>query len=187
MDRKNVLIISGKDQKLTGDIHYFLRKIGLHPVDSQEYFQGGASDPYKALRATINEACAIVIVLTGDDETRLRQRWCYRGKREKELLQQRFYVPDDNEEDELELSPQPCLNVLFESGVAFATHPKKTILVKRRSLKISSFFADRPCVELGDIYNPRRKLIDILQCFGCAVDLSSNEWLNVGDFSDPEI
>ncbi len=164
-----------------------MRKIGLRPVDSQNLFLGGASDPYQALRATINATCAILIVLTGDDEARLRQRWCYLGNREQELLRQRFYAPDDNEEDELCLSPQPCLNVLFESGVALATRPKKTILVKRRSLKISSIFADRPCVELGDIYNPRRILIDILQRFGCAVDLSSNEWLNVGDFSDPEI
>jgi hypothetical protein len=42
-------------------------------------------------------------------------------------------------------------------------------------------------VELGDPLEQRYAFIEMLRSVGCAVDLSSNEWIDVGDFSDPEI
>lgn len=172
MNRKNVLLISGKDQKLTGDMRHFLRKIGLRPFEPQGQFPGGVSDPYKALQRAINAACAVVVVLTGDDEARLQQQW---------------YILDDDKEDELKPFPQPRLNVLFGAGIAFARCPNKTILVKRGRVRLCRYFEDRRLVELGDQFEQRYSFIEMLRCVGCAVDLSSNEWIDVGNFSDLEI
>lgn len=171
MNRKNVLIISGKDQKLTGDIRHFLRTIGLRPIEPQGRFPGGVLDPHKALQTAINNACAIVIILSGDDEARLRQQ---------------CYILDDDKEDDLGSYPQPRLNVLFGAGFAFAKRPKKTILLQRGYVRLCRYFEGHRLVELGDSLEQRCALIDMLSSVGCAVDLSSNEWIDVGDFSDPE-
>ncbi len=172
MDRKKVLVIYGKDQKLTGDIFRFLHKIGLRPVELHNHSQRGASNPHEVLQAAINAACAILILLTGDDEAKLKHRW---------------YIPNDDGEDELYPSPQPRLNVLFEAGVAFATRPNNTILIKRGRVRLCSHLADRRCVELDDTYEQRFALIKMLQSVGCTIDLSSHEWVDIGDFSDPDI
>ncbi len=185
MERKNVLVISGKDQKLTGDIFRFLHKIGLHPVEPQDRFPGGVSDPHEALQAAINATCAIVILLTGDDEAKRRYILNDDGEDEAKL-QHRWYILDDDGEKELYPSPQTRLNVLFGAGVAFATRPDNTILVKRGHLRPCSYFADRRCVELGDTLERRYAFIEMLRSVGCVVDLSSNEWIDVGDFSDPD-
>ena len=174
MNRKNVLIISGKDQKLTGDIRHFLRTIGLRPVEPQGRFPRGVSDPHEALQTAINASCAIVVVLTGEDEARLLQQW---------------YISDDDKEYELKSYPQPRLNVLFGAGFAFAKRPSrnKTILVKRGRIRLCRYFeGHRFLVELDDSFEQRYSFIKMLRGVGCAVDLSSNEWLDVGDFSDPE-
>jgi Predicted nucleotide-binding protein containing TIR-like domain len=171
MDRKKVLVIYGKDQKLTGDIRHFLRKIGLHPVELPDQFPRGVPDPHKVLQTAIKAACAIVVVLTGDDEARLQERW---------------YIPDEDEEDERRPFPQPRLSVLFGAGIALATRPKKTILVKRGSVRLCRYFEGCRLVELGDPLEQRRAFIETLCGVGCAVDLSSNEWIDVGDFSDPD-
>ena len=171
MDRKNVLIISGKDQKLTGDIHHFLRTIGLYPVDLESKLPGGISDPYKALQTAIYAACAIVVILTGDDEARLQQQW---------------YICDDDNEDELKSYPQPRLNVLFAAGFAFAKRPKKILVVKRGRIRLCRYF-EGPClVDLDDTYDKRNTFIQMLRGVGCEVDDSRKKWVDVGDFSDPE-
>ncbi len=185
MDRKNVLVIFGRDQKLTGDIFRFLHKIGLRPVKPQDSFSGDVLDPHKALQAAINTSCAIVILLTGEDEA--QRRYILNDDSEDQAkLQHRWYIIDDDGDEEWWPSPQPRLNVLFGAGVAFATRPRNTILVKRGHLKPCSYFAGRRCVELGDTLERRYAFIEMLRSVGCAVDLSSNEWIDVGDFSDPD-
>jgi Predicted nucleotide-binding protein containing TIR-like domain len=171
VNSKNVLIISGKGQKLTGDIRHFLRSIGLRPIEPQGSFPGGVSDLHEALQAAIYDSCAIVIVLAGEDEAMLQRRW---------------YIPDDDMEEVLKSSPQPRLNVLFGAGVALATRPDQTILVKRGCVRLCRYFEGHRSVELGDDRKQRYAFIEKLSSVGCAVDLSSYMWIDVGDFSDPD-
>ena len=186
MDRKNVLVISGKDQKLTKDIHRFLRKIGLEPLEPQNRFLEGILDPHEVLQAAINAACAIVIVLAADDEA--QRRYILNDDREDEIkLQHRWYIFDDDREEDQYPSCQPRLSVLFAAGVAFATRPDNTFLLKRGHLRPCSHFVGRRCVELGDTDEQRSAFIEMLRSVGCEIDLSSNKWVDVGDFSDPDI
>lgn len=184
MERKDVLVISGKDQKLTGDIFHFLRKIGLDPVKPKDYSSQATSNPYQTLLKDIKAAFAIVILLTGDDET--KRLYILNNDEEDDVrLRHRWYVIDDDGEEELCSPPQPHIDVLFASGVAFAKRPKHTILVKRGHLNLCSYFKGR-CLELGDTYERRYAFIEMLRSVGYAIDLPGNEWIDVGDFSDPD-
>ncbi len=175
MDRKKVLVIYGKNERKRGAIFAFLRTIGLHPFELRNQpikRRRGVSYNNEQLQAALKDAHAVLVLLTGDDEAKLRDCW---------------HISENDWEHEKTLYPQPRLNVLFEAGTALAKRPYNTILVQLGKLRLCSDLAGRnPFIELNDTREKRRELIEMLRSAGCSVDLSNRDWVDTGDFSDPD-
>ena len=173
MDRKKVLVIYGKNARIKGEIFAFLQKIGLYPFELKNQTKSisrGSSYPGEGLQAVFKDACAVLVLLTGDDEAKPKDQ---------------RYVSENDREDEERPYSQPRLNVLFEAGMAFAKRPNNTILVKLGNLRICSDLSDRRFIELNN--EQRYELIKMLCSIGCTVDLSKHEWADTGDFDEPDI
>src|SRR5207247_2561202 len=95
----------------------FLRALGLNPLEfSTLRHDTRHGSPWigDILRQAFGSAAAFVVLLTGDDEARLR----------KEL------ATDHDESWERDLTPQARQNVLFEAGMAMAWDERRTVIVQ---------------------------------------------------------
>ncbi len=165
-----IFVAHGRNDAAREALFTFLFALGLEP------------HPWSKLLATTPEptpetatvvvrglarACAIVVLLTGDDEARLHSG----------LLR----VDDPAEEGEL--MPQARQNVLFEAGMALSRYPERTILVRLGPLRLFSDVRGLYIINLVGDLKSRQELADALQKAGCAVNLSGSGWHSAGDFS----
>jgi predicted nucleotide-binding protein len=159
---KKVFVIHGRNWRLRGHIMAFLRAIGLSPLSWGEAIKlTNIGAPYigQALDAALEEAQAVVVLLTGDDEIE----------------------PGNLNED---LPYQPRANVLFEAGMAFTRLPSRTILIEFETIRPCSVLAGRHCIRLSNQFAHRKAFISSLQNVGCAINLPGDEIIrNTGDFS----
>lgn len=128
----------------------------------------GKSSPYigEVLEAAFTRAQAVVVLLTPDDEVRLRE----------ELRR------EDDPAYESNLTGQARANVLFEAGTAFATHPDRTLLVEVGKLRPWSDVGGRHVVRISGEASDLHALAGRLQTAGCAVRLDGSAWLNTRPF-----
>jgi predicted nucleotide-binding protein len=168
-DARSVFVVHGRNEKLRIDLFSFLRTIGLNPIEFSEAVRlTGKAAPYigEILDAAFRNAQAVIVLLSPDDEARLRTEF------------QTSHDPPD----EKDLTPQPRQNVLFEAGLAFGYKPERTILVKVGDLRPFSDIYGRHEVRLTNEGLMRQELASRLQNAGCAVNLAGNDWLKVGNF-----
>ena len=116
------------------------------------------------LEAAFREAAAVVVLLTPDDEARLRSM---------------FAKPTDPA-SERDLTGQAHPNVLFEAGMAFGKDPNSTVLVQIGEVRPFSDIAGRHLVHLGNDPTSRQEFVTKLANAGCNVDTSGTDWLSVG-------
>src|ERR1043165_1460004 len=169
-DRKRVVVVHGRDLAIRDAMFAFLRSLGLYPVE----FETAVMETRKGA-PTIGEVVdrlffgsqAAVVLLTGDDEARLRTE----------------LVHASDSTVERELTPQARPNVLFEAGLAFARMPERTILVQIGMLRPFSDVAGRHVVHFEGSAQTRHTLAGRLEAEGCDVVRSGNDWLIVGDFA----
>lgn len=94
----------------------FLKALGLNPHDLGEvvkYLAKGDDDTIgNRLKAAFNTAQGFMVLLTPDEEARLRDEW----------------VEDDDEENPPIFQPRP--NVMLEAGMALGIDESRTILVR---------------------------------------------------------
>jgi len=169
-DPRKVFVVYGRNQAARGAMFSFLRSLGLAPLEWEQAVRqthSGAPHLGEILSRALDEVQAVVVLLTGDDEARLRPH----------------LVQEDDPEFERDLGPQPRPNVLFESGMAFATHRQRTILVQIGEIRPFSDIAGRHVIRFDGSAQDRRALASRLQTVGCAVDLSGKDWLASGDFA----
>jgi predicted nucleotide-binding protein len=141
----------------------FLRALGLSPMEWRGMLaQTGKATPYigEVLDRAFEEAAAVVVLLTPDDEARLREELVQAGDRG----------------DERELTPQARPNVLFEAGMAFGLHPERTVLVQLGNVRPFSDVAGRHVVRLDGQEQRLRDIASRLKTAGCAVDDSGDDW-----------
>ena len=160
---RRVFIVFGRDRKLYNAVIRFLRVLNLEPIEWSE-----ALDKTNNASATIKEildqafalAQAVIVLLTPDDEARLRL--VFHGPRNRSTKN---------------VTPQPRPNVIFEAGFAMARFPKTTILV--RFDKTTRLFSDIGGVFLLDLNNDfssRQNFVQRLKLCGLDVDDSGTEW-----------
>jgi len=169
VDARKVFVVYGRNSAARDALFHFLRAIGLHPLEWDEIVQAtGEGSPYtgRVLEVGFSLAQAVVVLLTPDDEARLREPlW---GK--------------DEPRHETDLTPQPRPNVLVEAGMALGQHRDRTVIVEMGRLRPISDLFGRHVVRLDNTPQQRKALAQRLETAGCAVNLAGNDWLSVGDF-----
>jgi predicted nucleotide-binding protein len=161
-----VMVVHGRDSKLKDSIFAFLRALKLNPLEWEAGVRKtGIATPYvgEVLTAVFHSAQAVVVILSGDDEGRLRE----------DLLH------DADGEHEKQLTPQARPNVIFEAGLAFGTHPTQTILVEVGRLRPFSDIGGRHVIRFDGSEQKRRDLADRLAIAGCRVDLTTDEYITL--------
>lgn len=169
-DQRRVFVVHGRDERLRESLFQFLRALGLDPIEWEAAVsETGRASPHigDVLEEAFGAAQAVVVLLTGDDEARMRKR----------------YQSDNDPEHETELTPQPRANVLFEAGMAFGKHPARTVLVQFGDIRPFSDIAGRHVVRFTGSPEDRNKLATRLRTAGCPVNTSGQDWLQVGEFS----
>jgi len=170
-DPRKVFVVHGRNDPARIALFTFLRALGLHPLEWSEIVQAtGKGSPYigEVLEKGFSIAQAVVVLMTPDDEARLREP--YRGPNEPP--------------HETDLTPQPRPNVLLEGGMALGLFPDRTVIVEIGQLRPVSDIGGRHVIRMNDKPERRQELAQRLQTAGCEVNLSGTDWYKAGSFSD---
>jgi len=171
MDKKKVFVVHGRNEAANDALFNFLRAIGLNPIEwSQAVNLTGKTAPFigDILEKAFSNAQAAVVLLTGDDEAKLRN----------ELLK-------SNDPDyEKKLTPQARPNVLFEAGMAFGRHADRTVIIELGYLRPFSDISGRYVIKMNNSIAMRQELAQRLKTAGCDIDLIGTQWHKVGDFEN---
>ena len=168
-DAREVFVIHGRNAAARDALFDFLRSIDLRPLEWSEALQAtGKPSPYikEVLDAVFSRAHAIVVLLTPDDEARLR-----------EALRS-----NSDPAHETVLSGQARPNVLFEMGMAMATSQYRTVLVELGNLRPFSDIAGLHVIRMNNGTPRRQELALRLRAAGCPVNLDGTAWHTSGDF-----
>jgi predicted nucleotide-binding protein len=167
--RSVVFVVVGRNKKVHDNVFAFLRAIGLKPLEWAEAVAlAETPTPFvgEILEKAFEQAQAILVVFTGDDEARLR----------KELSQ-----PEDDR-FELELTAQPRPNVILEAGMAFGRDPERTVVIEIGKMRPVSDWAGRHFIRMDGSPRRRKELAERLKSAKCKVDTSGSDWLEAGSF-----
>jgi predicted nucleotide-binding protein len=167
-----VFVVHGRDSSARDSVFAFLRSLGLRPLEwTQALRLTKKGTPYvgEVLDAAFREAAAIVVLLTPDDEARLKPT---------------FLISSDPVY-ERNLTGQARPNVLFEAGMAFGKDPNSTVLVQIGSVRPFSDVGGRHVLQLNDSSGSRIEFVTKLSNAGCTVDNSGVDWLTAGSFGSP--
>jgi len=174
-DPRIVFVVHGRNLRLVADLYAFLRAIGLLPMPfSSAVTATNLGSPYigDVLDAAFSQAQVILVLMTPDDEARLREH---------------FHSPGDPPH-ETNLTPQPRANVIFEAGRALGRSRERTILVEVGTLRGLSDIDGLHTIRLSNDSVRRQELADRLRAAGCPVTFETTEWHTVGnlDLADGE-
>jgi len=164
-----VFVVHGRNSLARRAVFEFLRSIGLNPLEwSEAVTATRKTAPYigEILDAAFSQAQAVVVLMTPDDEARLKEP----------------FRADNEPGHEIELSGQARPNVLFEAGMAMARDEERTILVELGQLRPFSDIAGRFAVRLDDSTQRRQDLAHRLRSAGCTINLDGSDWHTSGDF-----
>lgn len=166
---RSVMVIHGRNEALRESMFQFLRSLDLDPIEWERAIRatGSASpDIREVVNAAFDMAQAVVALMTGDDVAKLRPE----------------FLKDDDPSHERELTPQPRANVLFEAGMALATHRDRTVLVTVGKVRPFSDISGLHLLRLNDSAEKRGALAGRLESAGCAVNRQGSDWYRVGKF-----
>jgi predicted nucleotide-binding protein len=167
-----VFVVHGRDADARNAMFTFLRAVGVTPIEWTSALKMTKKPaPYigEIIEAAFARARAIVVLMTPDDLAQLRP----------DLL-----LPSDKPYERTPTG-QARPNVLFEAGMAFATHPDRTVIVQLGHVREFSDVAGRHVVHMSNDFPKRQELATKLTNAGCIVDTSGTDWGEAGDFIDP--
>jgi predicted nucleotide-binding protein len=168
-DPTKVFVVHGRNTKLRDAVFDFLRSISLKPIEWNQALaktMKGSPNIAEILDAAFNEAQAVIVLLTGDDEARLRSE----------------FLKDNDPSNERNLSPQSRPNVLFEAGMAMGRHPERTILLQVGPHRPFSDIEGIHITHMDNTPEKRSELATKLANAGCKTDTSGNSWYHTGNF-----
>jgi len=170
---KSVFVVHGRNETLRRSMFALLRAFGLNPIEwVRAIGLTKKPSPYisEVLEAAFQNAAAVVVLFSPDDEARLKSV---------------FIRPSDSPY-ERELTGQSRPNVLFEAGMAYGRSPEHTVLVQVGEHRPFSDLAGRHVVHLIGNPESRRELATKLENAGCEVDTAGQDWLTEGNFEVQE-
>lgn len=165
-----VFVVHGRNEAARKALFDLLQAAGTKPQEwSAAVATTGKAAPFigEVLEKAIPAASAVVVLLTPDDEGRLRRR---------------YQRPSDSD-DERKLSPQARQNVIFEAGLALGVHPKRTVIVQLGEVRPFSDLSGRHLIRMEDSVAKRQELLLRLERAGCKVDRNGTAWHSAGDFA----
>ena len=171
-DPKRVLVVYGRNEKARKAIFELLRAVDLKPFEWGEAVKKtGKASPYvgEILDEAFKESQAVIVLLTGDDITHLREE----------------YIKPNDAEHEGRPSLQARTNVVFEAGRAFGTHRDRTVLVELEKERTKAFsdIGGRYVLRMSNQPEKRKELVDRLKTAGCDVCIDDRtDWMSAGDF-----
>ena len=168
-ESRNVFVIHGRNTLARDAIFEFLRSIDLHPLEWSEVVEfTGKTAPYvgEILDAAFSRAHAVIVLLTPDDEARLRQQ----------------FRAENEPSHETHLIGQARPNALFEAGMAMGRSEDRTVLVELGKLRPFSDVAGRHAIRINNSTTRRQELAQRLRSAGCPVNLEGTSWHSAGDF-----
>jgi predicted nucleotide-binding protein len=169
VDARQVMVVYGRDDQARRAAFDFLRALGLRPGEWRKLVADtGKGAPYigEVLERAFEGAAAVLVLLTPDDEAKLRDD----------------LIGSNDAAHERDLTGQARPNVLFEAGMAFGLHPDRTILVELGELRPFSDVFGRHVIRLDGTEGPLRDIAGRLKTAGCEVDDSGDDWADPGRF-----
>ncbi|MCH9031319.1 MAG: nucleotide-binding protein [candidate division Zixibacteria bacterium] len=167
---KRVFVVHGRDNIIKDAMYDFLSSANLEPMSWEELVESTDSaspDILSVLLSGAKKADAFVCLLTPDDVGNLSEK---------------FQRPSDPKHEK-ELTPQPRLNVVFETGMALALNRKNTLIVEFGSLRP---FSDKSVHSLrmnsSNETDIRDAILSRLETAGLKVKRRSGRWTKAGKF-----
>jgi predicted nucleotide-binding protein len=170
LKKSRVFVVNGRNEHLRRAMFNFLRAIAVKPIEwNQAIAMTGKASPFitEILDTAFEHAQAIVVMLTGDDEVRLRAE---------------FQTGEDEPFEEIAVF-QPRPNVIFEAGLAMGRNPDRTVLMEIGHIKPFSDIGGRHILHLDNSVKRRQEFAQRLITAGCEIDLSGTDWHHAGNFS----
>ena len=153
-------------------MYEFLGALGLKPQEwghAIRSARGKGGNPYvnEAVTKVMEQAQALVVILSPDDEAKLKDQ----------------FVAKHERQTEGKLRGQARPNVIFETGIAIGTHHRKTVMIQVGDVK--------PFTDVGGMHIPhfsgddrsRHDLANRLEDLGCKIDRDGDHWLRAGEFA----
>lgn len=168
LNRRNVLVVHGRDVRLRDAMFQFLRALDLNPIEWDEAVaRTGKGSPYvgEILDAAFGMAQAVLVLLTPDERVELRPELC---------------VDDADMARERGFQPRP--NVYIEAGMALARNEARTILLAVGTIRPASDILGRHIVPFNGDSGSRNRVVQRLSTAGCLVNTTREDWLTVGSF-----
>ena len=168
-DPRRVFVVHGRNEGLRRAMFTFLRAIGLEPIEWSEavkWTESGSPHVDEILNVAFNRAQAIVVLMTPDDEAKLRLE----------------FQSENDPLHEKKLTPQARANVIFEAGMALGRDPKRTVLVEIGQLRPFSDVGGLHTIRLCNSTEKRQALAMRLRTAGCQVNLDGTDWHKAGEF-----
>jgi predicted nucleotide-binding protein len=179
--REVIWVVHGRNEKIRAGMFSFLRAIGLKPREWNQAVDETVKDTSRGtphvgeiLETAFSKNRAVVVVMTPDDEARLRESF--------------RKTSDPTYESQLTGQARP--NVIFEAGMALGKCEDRTILVEVGTLRPISNLAGRYVIRWDGSIEKRKELAGRLEAAGCPVDTSGTDWLTQPYFdveSEPSI
>lgn len=165
----SAFVVHGRNEALRKSMFDFLRSIGLTPLEWESAVAKAAGgNPYigDVLRKAMEKVHVIVVLLSPDDEAKLKAEFCKKGEK--------------TTEGKLQGQSRP--NVLFEAGWAVGKFPEKTLLVQVGKVKAFTDISGKHMLHLSDDATKRAAFANRLKKFGCKVNMTGSDWLTAGKF-----
>jgi predicted nucleotide-binding protein len=167
-----VFVVHGRDAKLRDSMYELLGALGLRPQEwghAIRAARGRGGNPYinDAVTKIMEQAQAIVVMLSPDDEVRLNPQFVGRNER--------------GVEGKLRGQARP--NVIFETGIAIGTHHRKTVIVQVGDVKPFTDMSGMHILHLTGSDQSRHDFANRLEDLDCKIDRAGDHWLRAGDFT----
>lgn len=165
----SVFVVHGRNTALRKSMFAFLRALGLFPKEWEKaILEASGNNPHvdTIVETAMERAQAVVVLLSAEDDVKLRDEYLGAGERATEG----------------KLQGQPRPNVIFEAGLALGRHSNKTLLVQVGKIKPMSDIFGKHITRLTNGYSRRNDLANRLAKIGCKIDRQGSDWTTEGDF-----
>lgn len=154
--RRTVYVVYGQNKNEKEKIDATLKTLGLTAITKKDVvgLTGGSSFIGRILDVAFEQAQAVIVLLTGDEEAQLRKQ---------------FQRPEDERCEKI-FCLQPTQDQIFEAGYAFGKLPERTILLRRGDIRLFSDISGRYILNYAETVENPDLLRDCLQHAGCILN-----------------